>query len=95
MPPHTGPDRCTQSTTSEWNYGKIKRRRPGKSPAERSESSLRSLLPWPKKRPVTLAIKYLGGAECWFSIRVRGREIKRPGYVQLIDLMEEIHQSNL
>ena len=80
------------STTWEWKRVKIAQPPQAKEHAERSESSLRSLLPWPRRKPLHLSVVYRGGPECWWEIRSRGRVIRRPGVMALHDVLKEIHQ---
>lgn len=84
-----GNDR-TGSTTWGWRYVKIAPAPQAKSDAERSESSLGSLLPWPRRKPMHIDIRWRGGPECWYEIRARGRTIRRPGSIALHDLMEQL-----
>lgn len=85
---------CSGSTTWGFKPVKIDRRPQGNVTTERSEG-LWSLLPWPRKRPMTLTIKYLGGSQCWFEVRARGRSLKRPGVVHLVELMDELMAGSL
>lgn len=64
---------------------------PGGQKRSRSKSGLPALSALGHTRePINITVRYLGGSECWFSIRARGREWKRPGYVALYDLMRDI-----
>lgn len=80
----------TASTTWGWRYVKIRTAPQAKEHRERSESALHSLLMWPRRKPMTLTIKWRGGAECWYEIRARGRTIRRPGCVALDDIMADL-----
>lgn len=80
----------TPSTTWGWRRIKIAPAPQAEEHRERSEASLGSLLRWPRRKPLTITLKYRGGAECWWEIRARGRTIRRPGYVAVHDLMREL-----
>lgn len=90
MPADDDENERTPSTTWAWRRVKIAPAPQAESDAERSESALGSLLPWPRRRPLTLTLRYRGGSEAWYEIRVRGRTIRRPGHVALHDLWREI-----
>lgn len=57
-------------------------------------SSLLGLLPWPRRKPMVLSIKFRGGPECWYEVRARGRTIRRPGVIALHDLMRELYRDD-
>lgn len=56
---------------------------------------LAGLLVWPRRRPLTLTIKYRGGPEAWYEIRGRGRTIRRSGHTFLHDLMREFYRDGM
>lgn len=91
MPTQPEPNERTPSTTFGWKRVKISQPPEANEHVERSES-LKSLLPWPRRRPLVITVKYRGGAECWYEIRSRGRTIRRPGYVQIHDLIHDLAQ---
>lgn len=39
---------------------------------------------------MTVTLKYRGGPEGWIEVRARGRIVRRPGYVALLDLWHEL-----
>jgi len=45
---------------------------------------------WPWRRPLTIKLTYRGGAEAWVEIHARGRVVRRPGHVHLIEVFAEI-----
>lgn len=78
------------STTWDWRKVKIRQAPEAEGRVERSES-LRSLLGWPIRRPMTIRVKYRGGAECWWELHARGRMIRRPGSLALHDVLREFY----
>lgn len=55
------------------------------------------LLPAPlarrnRREPLTLSVKYRGGAEAWYEIKARGRTYRVPGHRALHDVMELINE---
>lgn len=84
------PNTRTPSTTSTWRYGKIRRAPEAKDGRERSEALRGSLLPWPRRRPLTIKVTYRGGPECWWQLEARGRTWRRPGSLYLHDVLAEV-----
>lgn len=80
------------STTWAWRRVKIAQPPQAKSHRATAGSTLGSLLPWPRKRPMTVTLVYRGGPECWIEVRARGRIVRRPGVVALVDLWRELAQ---
>lgn len=90
MHEHEGSNKCTPSTPSEWRWAKIRRRPQGSSNAAPQASSLRGLATRDGREPLTVTMRYLGGQECWIELRARGRTVKRPGHLALVDVLEEL-----
>lgn len=90
MPESHDANERTPSTNWEWGLRKIRSAPPAESRAERSESSLGSLLAWPRRKPLSITVKWRGGPEAWWEIRARGRTIRRPGHLALHDVLCEI-----
>lgn len=44
-------------------------------------------MPWSLKKPVTVRLKYRGGAEGWIEVRGRGRTRRYPGATALHDVL--------
>lgn len=81
------------STTSVWEYAKIRRRPQGQtnSQPKAGRSWFNRLPPWPlRKHKLTLTVTYRGGPECWFEVHARGGKLRRPGHTALYDLMRDI-----
>lgn len=83
----------SESTTFEWK--RVKMRRPAgghtKTQPKAGHSYFRRLSPWNwRRQPITLAVKYRGGSECWFEIHARGGTLRVPGVVALVDVVKEI-----
>jgi len=78
------------STTWSWEYRKIRvlrRQAPGKT----ARSALSGRLPhWNRREPLTITVKYRGGAESWVELRARGRTWRAPGHLALFDVLSEI-----
>lgn len=53
---------------------------------------LRSLPPWPRRDPLTIRVKYRGGAEGWVEIHARGAIVRRPGHVAILDVLQDVWQ---
>jgi hypothetical protein len=77
----------TRSRSTTWKYEMRKVRQRPEGQSTQREAPLPAREP---REPVTLTIKYLGGAECWCEITTRGRTFKRPGHVALYDLMRGV-----
>lgn len=43
------------------------------------------------REPLTIKVKFRGGAECWYEVHARGEVGRFPGYVALHDVMSEIN----
>lgn len=83
------------STTWAWRHVKIAPAPQANSTSSASESSLFSLLPWPRRKPLSVTLIYRGGPQAWFEVRTRGRVIRRPGDTALVDLMSEVMRQSL
>lgn len=90
MEPSPEIERLSESTTWAWRRVKIRRPPQAENTARAKRAPITSLLPWPRKRPMHLEIRYRGGPECWVEIRARGRVIRRPGTEALADLWFEL-----
>lgn len=47
------------------------------------------------REPLTLKVKFRGGAECWYEIHARGEIGRFPGHASLHDVMSEINRVDL
>lgn len=45
---------------------------------------------WPRRKPLTVRITYLGGTEGWWRIEARGREWIRPSHLPIHELLGEV-----
>lgn len=81
---------CFPSTT--WTWRKVRVLRPPKAGSDdaRRAASQAVLSPRDLREPLTITVKFRGGAEAWWEIRARGRTFRRPGHVAIHDLMREI-----
>jgi hypothetical protein len=81
----------SRSTTSEWEWKKIRRRPKGPSSAStKSASSSVALSAWPRREPLTVTVVYRGGPEAWVELRARGEVIRVPGSLALFDALERL-----
>lgn len=80
----------SQSTTFAWKRVKLRTPPEGQERvrAKRGPHGL-SRRNWCE--PLTLTIAYNGGPEAWITVKTRGRVFKRPGWVQLVDLVADIN----
>jgi hypothetical protein len=82
------------STTWVSEQRKIRPAPQAKEHRASAASTLRGLLPWPRRKPLTLTLTFRGGSACWYEIRGRGRTIRRPGVIALHDLMREFYRDD-
>lgn len=90
MGTNAGSNKRTPSTTTEWQWAKIRRRPQGPGTQTPKGASLRGLPPREQREPLTVTMRYLGGQECWIELKARGRTIKRPGSLALVDVLQEL-----
>lgn len=91
MSDHEVSNRRSPSTTTEWKWAKIRRRPQGPPEASLSAAkSFRGLPPRDPREPVTVTLRYLGGGECWIELQARGRRVKVPGHLCILDALFEI-----
>lgn len=81
----------TASTTWEFKRVKVKRRPPGPAGTVRSAARWFRYARWNPREPLTLKVKYRGGAECWYEIEARGSLGRFHGATSLHDVMQEIY----
>lgn len=51
---------------------------------------LRLLPRWPRRKPLTIKVKFRGGSEAWVEIHARGAILRTPGHVCIIDVLARI-----
>lgn len=78
------------STTSVWEWRKIKRRPQGTNAASPKGSRWHGLGRWPRSQHLTLKITYRGGAESWWLVEARGRHGVFPGCAAVEDMMAQV-----
>lgn len=81
------------STTFEWK--RVRMRRPAEghsnSPPKAGRSYFRRLSPWDwRRKPLTITVKYRGGAQCWFELKARGGTLRVEGAHALVDVVAEL-----
>jgi hypothetical protein len=81
------------STRWEWRQVKIGRAAGGQKAREPKARRWFHRSKRNPREPLSLTIKYRGGAECWYEVHARGEVGRFPGVVALHDVMSEINQS--
>lgn len=78
------------STPSEFVWRKV--RRPPEATVQSGPKGhrWRHRLPWDRRKPLPLTVKYRGGAEAWIEVHSRGDFSRFPGSTALIDVCEAI-----
>jgi hypothetical protein len=92
MPTPSDTNKRTASTTSEWEWRKIRRRPQGPSDTAPKASSSAVKSAWNPREPLTVTVRYRGGPEAWFELRARGRTIRRPGHVAMYDALNDLYK---
>lgn len=89
---HTKGESNGRSVSTDWEWRKVKIRRPPEATGTVSPKARRFRhLPWRDPRqPLTLTIKFRGGPECWYEVHARGSIGRWPGYMAIHDIMSEI-----
>lgn len=79
------------STTWQWKLVRMGRP-PEASSTARAKRARRYALPRRNPRePLTVIVRFRGGAECWWELTARGQVWRAPGYVSLHDVMSRIN----
>lgn len=97
IPEHTFP-----STTFGWRKVRIRRPAGGQGdsaaqPHVSGSSAKRRFwgLPYRNPRvPLPLTVKLRGGAEAWVEVHCRGRIVRYPGYIAIVDVLLEACQDD-
>lgn len=67
---------------------RIEQRPPG--PRDASGEARPPLSRRSARDPLTLTVRYRGGAEAWWEVKARGRSWRFPGYLAFHDVMAEV-----
>lgn len=78
------------STKWEWRYVKITRRSAAEDIAPKAAFRSGRLTIWPRRKPLTLTVRYWGGAECRVQVRTRGRTFYFSGHDAIFDVMRRV-----
>lgn len=78
------------STTWVWESRKILAPPTGQQRVARRASDSALLSARDMREPLTMTVRYLGGAEGWWEIKARGRTYRRPGVRALHDVMLDL-----
>jgi hypothetical protein len=82
----------TPSTTTEWEWVTIRRRRAAPGSTSPEGRPLRSLGARDPREPLTVTVRYRGGSECWVELRARGAVLRVPGAEAIFDVMRTLWQ---
>lgn len=77
---------CSGSTTSDWEWVKIRRPPQAGGTARAQRGPISPFLPRPRKRSLHLEVKYRGGPQCFWEITCRGHTFRRPGHLAIHDV---------
>jgi len=78
------------STTWEWRKVKMRTPPAGHDTARAKRGRWRGLSTWPRRRALTVTVKYRGGAESWWLVSARGRQGVFPGHAAIEDVMAQV-----
>lgn len=78
------------STPSVYEWRKVRRPARGHQDSAPKGHRWRLRPPWPRRKPLTLTVKYRGGPEAWIEVHSRGDFGRFPGNTYLIDVCEQI-----
>lgn len=81
------PEHTFESTTFAWKYVKVAGPAGGQKPERSSSRGFRRLPRWPMRKPLSLTMKYRGGAECWVEVHSRGEIARFPGNTAVYDVL--------
>jgi hypothetical protein len=84
------PNKRTPSTTSEWEWRKIRRRPTGPQQNSAEGVLVRQLPVWDRREPLTLTVRYRGGGEAWIEIKGRGATLRVPGSLCIFDALSQM-----
>ena len=84
-------EQTSPSTTYGWRYVKIA---PGRKAPEGTAPKARFFRGLSRRNstvPVSLTLKFRGGAEGWVEVHARGRKARYPGSTQVLDILRDIN----
>lgn len=81
------------STTYEWKRVKVRGTPAGRAKRAEGASRWSKLVGRDRTSPLTVTLRYRGGAESWWLVEARGRRGAFPGWMGLDDVMAEINRS--
>ncbi len=92
MPPAERDEQPFSSTT--WRFERVKITSPPQRPASRSAARRRWWLLSKRdaRKPLSIHVKYRGGAAAWYEVRARGSVGRFHGATALHDVMREINE---
>jgi len=85
------PEQVFPSTTWRWKHVKIKPPARAQSTSEVEDEPASRLGLRDRRRALWIEVRFLGGSECWWLIRARGRQWRIPGDRCVEDLMHRIN----
>lgn len=86
----------TRAPSTTWTWKRVRITQPPQANGHASASalSIRQLSKRDRRKPLTIAVKYRGGPECWWEIRARGAVIRVPGHAALHDVLDALSEGN-
>jgi hypothetical protein len=82
-----GSEQTFPSPHWEWRRVNINRRRTASGYSVPKGHRWRKLPPRNWREPLTITVKYRGGAEAWVEVHARGDMGRFPGYVTVVELL--------
>lgn len=77
----------TPSTTFGWRKVKIGQAPQAGMTGRRKATPLSALAKRDPRKPLSITVTFRGGPECWWELRARGAVVRRPGHLQLHDVL--------
>jgi hypothetical protein len=78
------------STTSDWEWAKIRKRPQGTDTVRAKRGRWRHLPRWRRTQALTITVAYRGGAEAWWLVKARGSHGVFPGSCAIEDVMAAV-----
>lgn len=84
-------DHILPSTTFKWIHAKIDSPPAAPTAQPRRDRSKPALAHWSGRNPITIQVRYRGGAEAWYEVRGRGRVWRVTGDTDIHSVMEAVY----
>lgn len=89
-----GSEQPFPSTSWEWRRVRITGAPQASKTTRRRRGRWWYLPRWNPREPLTMRVKYRGGAEAWIEVHSRGSMGRFPGHTAIIDVCHEVWQSH-